>query len=256
MLPGVGIPESFMPVTVEYADDLTGSWSLLARFAPGSGQRFYVDTTTMGVKRFYRTKSVTVGTLENTPMIVFVGDSLMTQMLHLEHPLDWYVTLPQYAGQSFEKHNIAVFGRKLSEMVKAAPINLYPEHHDNSGMNIAVIWAGTNELVPSLDISAGSIFKSLRQFSRDLQALGFRVLVCTLTSSSLDEPKRIRLNEYIRDFSPEYCDGIIDLGADAIIGGNGAYQDTAYFIDTLHMTNKGNAYVGSIINSAINKYIE
>lgn len=201
----------------------------------------------------------TIGTPDVTPTMTFVGDSLSTLMGHLTSPrsIDWYVNLPTYNGQTFAKSNIAVFGKFLVDMVDDAPSNLWPLYHSKGGLNIVSIWAGANDINPSPSghsaKSSGQIYSDLREFCSGLRLKGFKVVVSSLTSSYFDETKRLALNDMIRRTWPEFADAFADLGANSSIGASGAYSNTTYFIDNLHLTDAGMAIAGGILAIAVQK---
>ncbi len=233
--------------------------AVLPRFVIDTNGNIGIGTTTplytLDVNGISRSGDFYIGNdSSSSPNIVYVGDSL-TVGVNGTYPYDYYITLPTWNGQSFTSSNIGVSGRTLQTMYQQAYSNLNPLYSINSGMNIAVIWGGTNDLFSGS--TASTTFSYLKAFGQHEKALGFKVLVATMISRvGLDDQKNL-YNNLIRADWPEFADGLADLAANNDLGADGAYASTTYFSgDGVHLTDTGYALVGSIMQSSINDLVQ
>ena len=58
-------------------------------------------------------------------------------------------------------------------------------------------------------------------------------------------------NDLIETHWQEFADGVADLAGNPEIGAVGAYLNTLYFCDGIHLTNSETAIVAGIINQSI-----
>jgi lysophospholipase L1-like esterase len=136
----------------------------------------------------------------------------------------------------------------LTEIAADADRTLNPLR--GSGLNVAVVWAGTNDLAGHHE-TPQQIFSVLRQFSRNERRLGFKIFVMTMISRVEDDQDKNPYNAMIRAFCSDFADGLIDVAANPALGANGAYKNPEYFQDGIHLTDKGYALVGSIVQATI-----
>lgn len=197
-----------------------------------------------------------IGTTAKTPQVMYVGDSLTVGYAGT-HPYNFYMTLPTYNGQSLTETNLGVNSRTLKDMYLQAYTNLHPLYSYESGLNITVIWGGTNDIVIEGETPAQT-FSYLQEFARHEHALGFKVIVATMisrTSPTIDADKNT-YNALIRNHWTEFADGIADLAANANLGADGAYANATYFnADHIHLTDTGYALVGSIVQASLNQLV-
>ena len=198
------------------------------------------------------------------PLIVFIGDSLTVGYLG-NHPYNYYLTMPTYgtadsASLSFDQINLGMTSETLQYIYKFAPSTIYPLYRYNSGMNIAVVWSGTNDIYEgSQPLSlVPTTFSYLQRFCSHLKEKGWRVIVMTMISrggTGMDTAKNY-YNSLIRTHYLEFADGMADLGANAHLGTDGAYSNRTYFqADDTHLTDAGYSLVGSILNPIVNNLV-
>jgi hypothetical protein len=179
------------------------------------------------------------------PRIIFIGDSLSTRPAFLARSIDEFVDLPP----CWVRTNIAVWGKTLKSIVADAPENVWPFYDPAAHENVAVVWAGTNDLVTD---SADAIHDRLRDFCLGLRERGWRVVVCPPMSNMIDEDKRLGLDALIRSTWPAWADGFSDFSADPRFGGRDAYLDNPLFIDWIHPNNYGVEILGRVLSAAVN----
>ncbi len=140
-------------------------------------------------------------------------------------------------------------------MYSQAYNNLNPLYHINSGMNVIVLWGGTNDMF-NAGQSASTTYSSLKAFSEHERALGWKVIVGTTISRATEDYRKDVYNSMIRANWPEFADGIADFAANPNIGPNGSYASTTWFQgDQTHLTDLGYALVGSIAQTAITNFV-
>lgn len=191
-----------------------------------------------------------IGTSSVTPTLTYVGDSL-TIGNGLNTPYPNSVTPPTYNGVALSVSNIGVVSRTVSTMMDKAAINLNPLYAYKSGLNIAVILGGTNDLFTGS--TAAQTYSLIQQFAQHQRSLGFKVLVGTLPSAVTIDTDRQTVNTYIRAGWQTFADGLVDFASNANIGAAAAYTNATYFqVDQIHPTNAGNTIMAGLAQTAIN----
>jgi hypothetical protein len=235
-----------------------GAYTNATYFADGvhmtdAGQTLVGGIVQTAITTLLRTPGVVMDRLIGTgassvPSIVFKGDS-RTQ----NYPS--YVTVPTYNGQVFAQALSGVGGQNVAQMQATAYVDVNPYFHFQSDMNIVVLWGGFNDNGPG-GKNAAQIFGLLASYSQHLQLLGWRVIICSEISGVNFDAVKNELNGYIRAGWTTFASGLADLGADSRLGADGAYTNTTYFIDGIHLTHPdGNTIVGNIVTAAIQTLI-
>jgi lysophospholipase L1-like esterase len=211
-----------------------------------------VDRTTgaVDVKKSLLAQDHLIGMQATGPRIVAVGDSL-TVGSGASAAYTSLITYPTWNGQSFTVSNVGVNGRSLQDMARLAYSNLNPLFANESGLNIAVVWGGINDLA-SLGASPEDTYSRLRAFCGRLRAMCWRVVVCTLVSRVTYDAQRATFNGYVRGDWPLFADALADLGANANIGASGAHSNATYFqADGIHLTDAGLAIVAGLVQAEL-----
>jgi lysophospholipase L1-like esterase len=148
----------------------------------------------------------------------------------------------------------------IDHMLDQAASQIDVHYNAAKGNNIAILWAGTNDLGLDAD-TAANVEAGIATWCAGRQAVGFQVLVCTLTANQsgfggIDKAvlnaERLELNALIRANWQSYADGLIDLAGDPIIGSfERAELDRVYWVDGLHLTNLGYAIVARLVTATI-----
>jgi lysophospholipase L1-like esterase len=202
------------------------------------------------VKGSLRAQDHLVGTQATGPRVVAVGDSL-TLGTGASAPYTSLITYPTWNGQTLTVSNIGVAGRFLRDMARLAYTNLNPLFANESGLNVAVVWGGINDLA-SLGATPEDTYSRLRAFCGRLRSLGWRVVVCTLVSRVAFDTERATFNGYVRGNWPLFADALADLGANASIGAAGAYANVTYFQgDGIHLTDAGLVIVAGLVQAEL-----
>lgn len=193
-----------------------------------------------------------IGGYENY-IIVYEGDSLTYVDIY---PNAVETLLDIRTGST--TFNVAASGERLSPtMIDDAAAQVDVHYSASAFRNIAILWAGTNDFGLYENLSAADLHVYIQTWCAARKAVGFQVVVCTLTPRSIIgtpenfESRRIQLNALIRANYATYADGLADLAADSRIGNAGDEQDTTYYLDLLHMTAAGYAIVAEIVANAI-----
>jgi lysophospholipase L1-like esterase len=123
--------------------------------------------------------------------------------------------------------------------------------------NIAIIWGGTND-IGTLGRNASEIHNDIQKWCSGRKAVGWKVLVCTLTANRISSEQaywnttKLALNALIRTNWQTYADGIVDLGADPLLGSDASAQyNRAIWTDGLHFTAVGDRKVARLVKNAI-----
>jgi lysophospholipase L1-like esterase len=155
-------------------------------------------------------------------------------------------------------HNVATPGQTLYPLMIMDPSHqvdtkfLGPDYR-----NIAVIWAGTNDIFLDSGLDVSALHESIRDWCNGRRERGYQVIVCTITPRSdygaprSFEENREALNEMIRAHYLEYADGLADLASNPYIGDAGDELDTMYYYDRVHMTALGYAIAANIVMDSI-----
>jgi lysophospholipase L1-like esterase len=185
--------------------------------------------------------------------IVFDGDSLTAGMgagPEGPYPAQVLRLLP-----GIQAANLGVPGELIANMAATAATRVDQAYQNRGTRRAVVIWGGTNDLCKGSN--AAQIYSSLVQYGQARRKAGWRVLALTMLPRSGCPPsmqfeaQRERLNERIRANWAVFADGLVDVAADAHIGGAGASLDQQYYGDGIHLTEQGYAIVAQAVARGI-----
>ncbi len=234
---------------------LTGDDNFHVKVSPdGSAwtEAIVVDRTTgaVDVAKAIRAQDYFIGIQATGPRAVAVGDSL-TAGPGGGNSYPEQMTFPTWNGQAFTVTNIGVAGRTVQTMSRLAYSNLNPLFAHESGLNVAMVWGGTNDIAVA-GASPQDTYSYLSSFCHRLQSQGQRVIVATMISRNGHDTAKNTLNGYIRAGWTTFADALADVAANASIGADGAYSNTTYFAgDGVHLNATGQAIVAGIMQAAI-----
>lgn len=167
----------------------------------------------------------------SVPISEFVadGDSL-TATNHV--PYTASIALPP----KWRIDNVAVEGRQIPAMTTAATTTVDPLFTTAPDTkNIVAILGGTNDCMGGIPVA--TIWTRLQTYASARRSAGFKVIGMTLPSLRNFEGCRNGANALIRAGWVGVFDALVDLGADATIGIDGACDNTTYFlVDGVHPT--------------------
>jgi hypothetical protein len=209
------------------------------------------DDATADFKKALRAQDHLIGQQATGPRFVAVGDSHTTGF-GASAPYTALISYPTWNGQAFTVSNIGVNGRRLLEMSRLAYANLNPLYANESGLNVAVVWGGANDIAAD-GATPATVYSYLRAFASRLRALGWRVIVCTLISRHTTDASNAAFNGFVRANWPLFADALADLGANASIGaGTGNYANTTYFqADQEHLKDAGLEIVADLVEAQL-----
>jgi lysophospholipase L1-like esterase len=213
-----------------------------------------------------------IGTIgSQTPYIIFVGDSLTFGYTGgTASPPSNSVTPSTINGQTPTKVNVGYNGRQAYEMVhntfaSGTTANAETQYNQNTGLNLAVVMAGTNDIGTIGNKTVAETYQLIAQLCQHYRSLGFKVVICTLPAGGGNagtgaggtyDAARITLNGYIRAGWGSFADYMADVGSDATIGNVANVTNTTYFnADHLHLTAAGYAIIAGYEQTAVNAVI-
>jgi lysophospholipase L1-like esterase len=186
--------------------------------------------------------------------IVFEGDSLTASGIYPDYVID----MLNLDNDTDIIHNVATSAQTLyPTMVIDAPHQVDLKFLGSNYRNIAVLWAGTNDIYLDSGLDVSTLHESIRDWCNGRKESGFQVIVCTITprsdygTSRSFEENRQALNEMVRAHYFEYADGLADIASDHHIGDADDELDNMYYYDKVHMTPSGYAIVANIVKDSI-----
>lgn len=155
--------------------------------------------------------------------------------------------------------NVATSGETLTQMQAEIAAQVQAQYNRAYARQVVVIFGGVNDAAAMISspgtIDETTIYNRIVTYGQTVRALGFRVLVCTLTpaSSAAVGPtynsKSATINASIRANYASFADGIVDLRADSRLDDE---LDTTYYnADKLHLNVAGAAVVAELVAAAI-----
>jgi len=154
--------------------------------------------------------------------------------------------------------NVSVAGDDIRHANQRAPLYVDPLLNAY-GAGLCVLWEGTNSLSQN-NYDAELTFAKHHDYLMNRKALGWRVMLGTIVNrryvgnwiedDGRHEAARLVFNQLARASACDF-DGILDVGADAILGADRAAWDATYFRDGVHLTQAGAARVAAIAEKVI-----
>jgi lysophospholipase L1-like esterase len=196
------------------------------------------------------------GSLATNSALVFDGDSLT------QGGVGGYAAYTTLVAptETFDSFNVGQSGYCTDGMAQDAFTRVDPHVTKQGKRSIVVIWAGTNCLTNSMR-SPDQTYSYLRSYADARRLAGFKVIVLTMISrtgtgyggSTADSLKN-SYNALLRANWRAFADEFVDFGATAsALDADGAYSNTTYFYDGIHLKDAGYAAVASSVTNAINR---
>jgi lysophospholipase L1-like esterase len=155
-------------------------------------------------------------------------------------------------------YKTSVGGLSSEDLILRGPAEVDTKFSFPARVNVVVVWVGVNDIAIN-DRSAEFTFTNLVTYCTERRTKGWKVIVCTEVSmkgqgsnGECDLTREI-YNDLIKNHWQEFADGTADLAANPEIGAVGAYLDTTYFCDGIHLTNSGTEIVAGLVNQTIDK---
>jgi lysophospholipase L1-like esterase len=154
----------------------------------------------------------------------------------------------------FSIANMAVGGSNFSTLEsRAAALDATVSTH---ALNVLTVWCGTNETtVPG---NAATTHASLRAYCLARRAAGWdKIIVATAMArgDQPNEPWRSSFNGLIRANYTQYADALIDVAANANLGGGTSYLTSYFDVDQIHLSPTGCVEMASIAAPVIDAVI-
>lgn len=127
--------------------------------------------------------------------------------------------------------NVAVNGSDVQGCIDRAPTTTDPLF-PGAGQQAVIIWAGTN----TGGLTAAQTWSKLSDYAAARKVVGWKVIVVTMLSRMAEDAYKNSLNALIRANWAGTFDGLFDIAVIPVLGADGAYANTTYFIDGIHPT--------------------
>jgi hypothetical protein len=181
--------------------------------------------------------------------IVFDGDSLSTY--------DKYPTqLMALLGAGWSYQDVAVPGQDTDMLNADAAMQVDPLWDGSQPLNVVCVWCGTNNGA----YLGSATYDAIRSYCLARRAAGFKTVVFTILPRSdtfapgdevLWRAGRLVFNGLLRTNWTGFADGLADVAADSRIGDDGDSEDTAFYVDKVHLTTAGYAIVAGLAQAAV-----
>jgi lysophospholipase L1-like esterase len=185
---------------------------------------------------------------DSSGQVICEGDSLTVGIgapENLSYPRQME-SLVHIARPKFTVVNVGMNGTTTIEMLERAKFNVDSLFNPALAINIAVFNGGIND-IRLLDDDVITIVGRIQKWCNDRRAVGFKVVVMTLTPSSYAEENPVvnlmkdTINSLIQASYTSFADAMADIGTDTTVGQNGEEANPKYYADRLHMTAAGYA---------------
>lgn len=188
--------------------------------------------------------------------IVGVGDSITTgEKTGVD--FSWPELLAGMLHTPVKVFNAGIPGKTAASSLTDNPSFQYASPLYQAGChNIAVLLLGRNDI--SASTPTATILVDLEAIGQDLQALGWTVIVSTVTPSTGDgtDTARQALNAAIVANWPSFANGLANPGADPVIGPYAAASNATYYVDGTHPTALGQTYLAKDIYMAVSSFLQ
>lgn len=155
---------------------------------------------------------------------------------------------------SYNYTNTGVGGRKCQDVIDNAATEVDTHYQAIAPLNIASLECGVNDY----GVGAGQTTDPAVTYAKMLtwvsarKAVGWQVIVFTMESNSaVLESFRTTLNSSITGGAVANGYTVADVGSDSIMGCNGCYSNTTYFLDGIHPTVAGNLIYSGYLATAL-----
>lgn len=215
------------------------------------------NTIQTATTAFVDNSAVLKGTTEEKYIIVCDGDS---RTAGYTGTTEWKYSDNLALGSSYSVYNTAVGGATLTNNLASSVTWISQDAFKTvdskqsrfAKNNICVIWAGYNDMAVR-DKNENTTFDALVSYCLARKKQGFKVIVLNEPNYAPGTPetRRLAFNELVRSKWGSFADGFVDVGNNPYLGGTGAYANTTYFFDGVHMTSTGYAQITAAVQVEI-----
>jgi len=192
-------------------------------------------------------------------LIVFDGDSLTEGYMlapSRSYPAQTMAVLPGWLASE----NFGISGQTWPDLLTDVTCEVDPLYSAERRLNLVVVWAGANDLAAGY--SAREVYENARRYCEGRKRRGFTVVTLTmypLQPRDLDavyEAQRRVYNALLREHWREFAEALVDVSADERLGDASGAQRAQYFIDVVHLNEKGYGVIADCVADAIRPIIE
>lgn len=186
------------------------------------------------------------------PYILFLGDSL-TEGIAVPQPYPSLIVSPS----NFTNINLGVSSKSAATIYAEADTVTNSRTGSNKTDDIIVVWAGSVDLYQAVGTTnAQNAFNSLKAYCLKEKALGAKVVVLTMlprpnNTVVFSKTEYLAYNALIRAHWSEFADALADVQSDPTIGPDASNYNTAYYADTVHLTQAGYVIVARYVQDAL-----
>jgi len=142
------------------------------------------------------------------------------------------------------------------QLVKRAPAEIDPLFSPERTWNVVVMWEGSNAMTEIA--SAQGAFAGYKKYAADRRVKGWKVIMLSVLPRTVGafrtpqnfEEQRQEFNRLLRS-DHTWIDGFVDVGADPILGYEGADADKTYYKDGVHLNSAGYGIVARAVASEL-----
>ncbi len=156
--------------------------------------------------------------------------------------------------------NVAVSGQTWPDMLADVTVEVDPLYSATNDFNILVVWAGANDLAAGY--TAEQVYENARAYCLARKQLGFTVVTCTMYpleprgEDQYYETLRLEYNRLLRENWPQFADALVDLAADERIGDHSPASRADYFVDIVHLNQRGYAVIADAVVDVVGPLVE
>jgi hypothetical protein len=185
-----------------------------------------------------------------TNQLVFSGDSL-TNGTGGGTPYSTYVS----PSGTWTKSTFGIPAATCNDIGEAQNLVL-AKYAAGAAKNVVMLWCGTNDEV---NYSPAQALTNLSNLSALYRTAGFKVIVGTVLSGNYGTVNGgLNRDQWKNQFNPlvlanwrSFADGIADFTTDSNLTADGAYANTTYFTDQLHLSDVGYHHVAALVQAAV-----
>jgi hypothetical protein len=156
-----------------------------------------------------------------------IGDSISAGTLWKS------LVLVAQTGETWSVPDLGIGGSTQAECLKSGVWCTGPTYRPNAGKNVAVFWAGGNDI--NNGATAFAAFSNLCPSAKLAKSNGMAVGITTLISRNLPEATRNVFNNLLRtNWKSCGADFLVDQAEETAAGADNQYTNTVYFPDGVH----------------------
>jgi len=201
--------------------------------------------------------------LLNTPQMHLIGDSITCAWngSACNSSYSWGSQLSLTNQPTYTITNWGIYGAYMSAMVSSEPWRVSPYCKTQAGPAIAINFAGTNDLRILTASQLGQYAAAMAQLLKNAGCDPFIMTVLSRTGNSSisgTPTNDAQKNAYDALVSAQWKSwgykGLLDVGADPLIGADGQGANTTYFLDGTHPTATSQGLIAAAASRALNYY--